>query len=71
MPGALVDVSWHLPGGTEIAQTRNTSANGLAFPIMFGSWPGRYWLVLSGVAKDGYEYDPASNWESWATVMIP
>jgi hypothetical protein len=69
--GAVVDVEWVLPNGTPILQTRTANAQGLAFPVMLGRWPGQYWLFLQFITAPEYEYDPSLNWVSQATITLP
>jgi hypothetical protein len=69
--GAVVDVEWVLPNGTPILQTRTANANGVAFPVMLGRWPGQYWLFLQNITAPGYTYDPSMNWVSQATIILP
>jgi hypothetical protein len=69
--GATVEVEWVLPNGLTLPQVRDTNANGLAFPIMLGRWPGEYHLCVTNVSHPDYRYAPEDNLETCATITLP
>jgi len=58
--GATVAATWTRPGGSTVAQTVTTGANGIAKFSTSGS-RGTYTLTVTGVTKSGYTFDAAQS----------
>ncbi|MCU0270427.1 MAG: hypothetical protein MUF83_17515 [Acidimicrobiales bacterium] len=58
--GAVVDVRWNRPDGSVVTATATTSSRGRAAFSTSGS-RGTYTLTVTGVAREGYTFDPAGS----------
>ena len=69
--GAMVTAVWTLPDGTVyLAEAVETTVQGIAeFSIFEGA--GDYTICVTGVSKDGWEYDSELNWDTCATFLLP
>jgi len=67
--GALVAATWTKPDGTTLETTAVTDFQGIArFQVWAGS--GEYQLCVTGVALDGWLYDPGANVETCGVLVV-
>ena len=58
--GAAVSAEWTLPDGSTLVETIDTDSQGTAaFRVFEGR--GDYQICVTGVVKDGWQYDPSLN----------
>ena len=69
--GAMVTAEWVLPDGAVYpAEAVETTVQGIAeFSIFKGA--GDYTICVTGVSKDGWEYDSELNRDTCATFLLP
>lgn len=69
--GAKVFAVWTLPDGSSyIPGWEITNSHGLAvFDDLYEGY-GEYTLCVTGVTKDGYEYDESLNWEGQTCAAL-
>ena len=60
VPGAVVSVTWSIPGGKISTQTVTTNLNGLARFTIKGN-RGTYTLTVNNITKSGYWFDSANS----------
>lgn len=69
--GAAVTAEWTLPCGSVRIQRAGTDAAGRAAFAVRSAQAGRYQLCVTSVAKDGWQYDPGLNRETFDTLSVP
>jgi PKD repeat protein len=60
LPGAVVYITWTLPGGKTSIQTATTNSNGIASFSVKGN-RGTYVLTINNIVKSGHVFDSASS----------
>ncbi len=71
IPGALVDVEWTLPDGSQQSQQAVTNVRGLARYRVRTTLTGIFEICVTDVTKEGYLYDPSQNRETCDSLAVP
>jgi hypothetical protein len=69
--GALVDVKWTYPGGSEVFQSKPSNPAGVAKLQGQSLQLGDHEICVQDVTAAAYYYDPAMNWETCEIITIP
>jgi hypothetical protein len=71
VPGATVSAEWTLPSGSVRQQAAASDTAGRAIFRIRSLQTGRYQICITDVARDGWQYDPWLNRETFESLIVP